>query len=290
MINKIKKCLLLNKSLDSFPSFMIIGVQKAGTTTLFDLLNHCLNFCGSSDKESGFFTKDVFYKQGNEWYLKQFEQCNSDAIKFEATPEYLYYPDTPKKIFSFNKQMKFIVILRDPAARCYSAWNMFKSFNDNENFAEQIYNNFTRYANPPLRDAISDLLFTKHFPSFKQAVIDDIQRYESKSNDMEPSFVRRGLYCEQIENYLHYFHLSQFLFLEQRELNYPDSVLKKIAHFLDKEIDVTTIEHPVMSNVGTYKAGDENLNEMMVMLKSFYKPFNQKLFSQIGIHYDWNEQ
>ncbi|MDD1605891.1 MAG: sulfotransferase domain-containing protein [Methylococcaceae bacterium] len=273
---------------DKYPQLLIIGTQKAGTTTLFDMLNCCPNFCGSSDKETGFFTKDVFYNQGNEWYLMQFEQCNSNAIKFEATPEYLYYPDTPKKIYSFNKRMKFIVVLREPAARCYSAWNMFRSFN--ENSAEHIYNQFTQYANPPLREAISDLLFTEHFPSFKQAVFDDIERYQSKSNDWEPSFVRRGLYCEQIENYLQYFRLSEFLFLEQRELNHPDLVLKKISNFLDIEIDTTAIENPVISNTGAYEAHDESLDETMFMLKSFYKPFNDRLFSQIGIEYDWNEQ
>jgi hypothetical protein len=271
-----------------YPQLLIIGVQKAGTTTLFDLLNHCPNFCGSADKESGFFTKDIFYNQGNEWYSKQFGYCSSDAIKFEATPEYLYYPDVPKKIFSFNKNMKFIVILREPADRCYSAWNMFRSFN--ENCAEQIYNQFTQYANPPLREIIKNLLFTENFPSFKQAVIDDIERYQSKSNDIEPSFVRRGLYCEQIENYLQYFHLSNFLFLEQRELNQPESVLKKISNFLEIEIDATTIENPVISNTGVYEANDESLDEIMCLLKSFYKPFNQKLFNQIGTHYDWNEQ
>jgi hypothetical protein len=165
---------------------------------------------------------------------------------------------------------------------------MFRSFN--ANCAEQIYNQFTQYANPPLREKIKDLLFTKNFPSFKQAVIDDIERYQSKSNDIEPSFVRRGLYCEQIENYLHYFHLANFLFLEQRELNQPESVLKKISSFLEIAIDATTIEHPVISNTGVYEAYDESLDEIMCLLKAFYKPFNQKLFHQIGIHYDWNEQ
>lgn len=286
MFAKLKK-IFSTSSQNSFPSFMIIGAQKAGTTTLFDMLNHCPIFCGSSDKESGFFIKDVFYKQGNEWYLKQFEQCSRDAIKFEATPEYIYYPDAPKRIFSFNKHMKFIVILREPAARCYSAWNMFRSFN--EHSAEQIYNQFTQYANPPIRDLMSNLLFTEHFPSFKQAVLDDIERYRSKSNDIEPSFVRRGIYCEQIEIYLQYFQLSDFLFLEQRELNYPAAVLQKVTEFLSVEIDLRLISNPVVSNLGDYLSCDAETEETLQLLRDFYKTHNEKLFSQIGVHYDWNE-
>ena len=46
------------------PQFFIMGGQQAGTTTLYDRLNSSPAFCGASDKEIGFFSKDVFYYQG----------------------------------------------------------------------------------------------------------------------------------------------------------------------------------------------------------------------------------
>lgn len=270
-----------------YPQFLIIGAQKAGTTTLFDLLNGCPNFCGSSDKEPGFFAKDVFYKQGKEWYVKQFERCSRDTIKFEATPVYLYHPDAPKRIYSFNSHMKFIVVLREPATRCYSAWNMYRRFN--ESSPNQIYEKYVQHSNPSTKAAITNLLFTKNFPSFKQAVEDDIERYLSRSVDTEPSFVRRGIYFEQIANYLHYFSLDDFLFLEQRELNAPVALLQKISDFLNVTINASPVDNPMSSNVGDYVGERAEIEETLLLLRKFYKPHNDKLFSQIGIHYDWNE-
>lgn len=271
----------------SVPSFLIIGVQKSGTTTLYDILNRLPNFCGSIEKETGFFTQDKLFKQGPEWYSGQFRRCSRAAIKFEATPAYIYYPNVPKRILSFNERMKFIVVLREPVARCYSAWNMFRRFN--ESGADSIFAQFVQHANPAEREAVRNLLFTEHYPSFKQAVIDDIERHVSQSIDIEPSFVRRGIYCEQIANYLQYFSLSRFLFLEQRELSLPVAVLKKISAFLSIEIDSNLVGVPVSLNTGDYPSTDAETEETMLLLRDFYRHHNEKLFSQIGVKYDWNE-
>jgi len=269
------------------PKLLILGVQKAGTTTLFDMLNSIPDFCGSNEKETGFFIKDKFYKQGPEWYLRQFRRCNCDAIKFEATPAYIYHPYALKRIYEFNNDMKFIVILRDPVTRCYSAWNMFRRFN--ESMADQIFTQFIQHANPQERESVRNLLFSEHFPSFKQAVIEDIERYISKSTDIEPSFVRRGIYCEQVANYVQYFSLNNFLFLEQRELNYPAAVLQKVSEFLSVEIDSSTVKNPTANNIGDYLSCDVAIEETLQLLRDFYRPHNETLFNQIGIHYDWNE-
>lgn len=269
------------------PKFLIIGVQKAGTTTLFNLLDSVPGFCGSSVKEIGYFTKDVFYQKGESWYSKQFWKCGRNSVKFEATPAYLYYPDAPKRIYSFNHDMKFIVLLREPAARCYSAWNMFRTFN--ESTADQIFNQFIQYADPPAKEALSKLLFSESFPSFSQAVTDDIERYVSKSSDIEPSFVRRGLYWEQISNYLNYFKLDNFLFLEQGELNHPATALQKVSDFLNVKIDLDSINDPMPSNIGDYLSYDAETEETILMLREFYNPHNEKLFNQIGVRYNWNE-
>jgi hypothetical protein len=270
-----------------YPKFLIIGAQKAGTTTLFDLLNGCPMFCGSLDKEPGYFTDDISYRQGKEWYLRQFERCSRAAIKFEATPFYLYHPETAKRIFSFNPHMKFIVMLREPAARCYSAWNMFRRFN--ESSPRQIYDKFVKDSNPSIRDAVSKLLFAEHYPSFKQAVEEDVERYLSRSVDIEPSFVRRGIYCEQIERYLEYFSLDSFLFLEQRELNLPVALIQKVSDFLNVAIDVSAVRSVIVSNVGDYPPGSAEIEATLVILRKFYGPYNERLFTLIGNRYDWND-
>lgn len=271
----------------SVPSFLIIGVQKSGTTTLYDMLNCIPNFCGSKEKETGFFFLDKFYEQGQEWYLEQFRRCSRAAIKFEATPAYIYYPNVPKRIYSFNNRMKFIVVLREPVARCYSAWNMYRRFN--KSGADLIFAQFGQHANASEREAMRNLFFAEHYPSFKQAVLDDIERYVSRSIEIEPSFVRRGIYCEQIANYLRYFSLSSFLFLEQRELSFSASVLQKISAFLSIEIELNLVKAPISLNIGDYPIADAETEETMLLLREFYRQHNETLFGQIGIKYDWNE-
>lgn len=268
------------------PQFLIIGVQKAGTTTLYDLLNGYPQFCGSLDKETGYFSNDDYYHQGKSWYARQFKHCSRSAIGFEATPVYIYHPDAAQRIFAFNPNMKFIVILREPAARCYSAWNMYRRFN--ESSAQQMYEQFIQHTNPPIKAAISELLFTKNYPSFKQAVADDIDRYWSGCPDVEPSFVRRGIYVEQIAHYLRYFRLENFLFLEQSELNSPLSILQKIALFLNVDIPLQQTDMPISSNVGDYLDNNAETQETLQLLRRFYQPHNEALFAQIGLRYDWN--
>lgn len=271
----------------TYPQFLIIGVQKAGTTTLYDILNSNQNFCGSLDKETGFFTNDIFYNQGQAWYSKQFKQCNAKAIKFEATPFYLYQANTAKRIHSFKPDMKFIVVLREPASRCYSAWNMFRRFNATS--ATQIYKEFVQYSNADCKEAVSHLLFTQHYPTFKQAVKEDIERYLLKSDEVEPSFVRRGIYFEQIANYLNYFDIENFLFLEQKELNSPIDLMRQISDFFKVKINTLDVANSLPSNVGGYPEESIDVQETLKMLKEFYRPHNELLYNQIGIHYDWNE-
>lgn len=267
------------------PQFLILGVQKAGTTTLYNTLNNDTKFCGSLEKETGFFAKDVFYNQGKEWYSRQFERCCKGTLKFEATPEYLYYPEVVQRIFSFNQNMKFIVVLRDPVARCYSAWNMFRRFNQSS--ADQIFEQFTQYANPYNRQAISKLLFTDTFPTFSSAVQDDIDRYMSKDTHLEPSFVRRGIYFDQIEKYLMYFSLDNFLFLEQSELASLHILSAKISNFLNINFSLEE-NNAILSNVGDYPQYTLEVQETIKLLKVFYKPHNEALFNLIGIRYDWD--
>lgn len=270
-----------------FPNFLIIGVQKAGTTTLYNYLSALPGFCGSSDKETGYFTKDKFFQQGARWYAERFAHCDSCAVTFEATPNYIWRPDAPGRISSFNPNVKLIVIFREPAQRCYSAWNMFRRFN--EEGGHRIYQHFTQYTNSSNREAISALLFAKHFPSFRQVVQDDIERYRSQSGEIEPSFVRRGIYHEQIARYLDFFDIDSFLFVEQGELNDPTSLSMRLSEFLGVTIDPGSADSLVADNVAEYLAASDDEKAVLADLRTFYMPHNKRLYEMIGVEYPWQD-
>ncbi|WP_066184156.1 sulfotransferase domain-containing protein, partial [Aliarcobacter thereius] len=267
------------------PSFLIIGAQKAGTTTLYDILNKTNLFCGSKTKEVGFFSKDYFFNKGIEYYHKEFQ---TDKITFEATPEYLYYDFVPERIYKYNPNMKFIVLLRNPVDRCYSAWNMFRTFNKNN--PGSIYDKFTRYANNNIKKNIMELLFSENFPSFSNSIQKEIESIKNFDSSVEPSFVRRGLYAEQIKRYLKYFKMDNFLFIEQSELKDIQKSLNKICSFLQVEkIEVLNKEN-IVKNEGVYENLTYEDRNTMSFLEEFYKPYNEELFKLIGCRYNWNDK
>jgi hypothetical protein len=116
-----------------------------------------------------------------------------------------------------------------------------------------------------------------------------MERYLSSSGDIEPSFVRRGIYFDQIARYLEYFGLDSFLFLEQRELNSPVAIIRKVSDFLNVAIDVSAVRCAIVSNVGDYPPGSAEIEATLLFLRKFYRLYNEKLFTLIGNRYDWND-
>ncbi|MEZ5646619.1 MAG: sulfotransferase domain-containing protein [Burkholderiaceae bacterium] len=267
------------------PQLLILGAQKAGTTTLFDMLDGVGPFKGSTTKEVGFFSKDLFFNKGMDWYGEHFAQAGTSGIGFEATPEYLYYDFVARRVQEHLPQARFVVLLREPAARCLSAWNMFRSFNQHQ--PQAIYDHFTQWSNPDVRETMRQLLFTSEFPSFEQSVDTELAAMADPSAVSEPSFVRRGLYADQIDRYLKLFDRNRFLFLEQRELNEPRMVADAIGSLMDVRIDPQALKVQA-SNQGDYGRPDAAVDATMARLRDFYRPHNERLFQIIGRRFDWS--
>lgn len=270
---------------------LILGTAKAGTTTLFNVLNTLPGFAGARLKEPRYFSMDYYYQQGPEWYHKQFDE-EAHGIKFEATPHYLYFPAVPGRVYAYQqamkRQIKFLVLLREPTSRCYSAWNMERSFHQNR--PTEIIERHYQYYNPDIRTSLTALLQAETFPSFEQAVADDIARLENKDPLLEPSFVRKGLYAEQVVRWLERFDMQNFCFIEFRELADPLALLKKLEHFLGVKIGPNpTLPDDLRQNAGEYPALSDEDRQTMAMLKRLYAPYNEKLFQLIGKRYDWND-
>lgn len=276
-------------SVPNRPDFLILGVQKSATTALFDVLNSLKGFSGSSLKELHFFDNDCSYKKGNEWYFSFF---NSEVgvKKFEATPSYIYMRDVPGRIYNNLGSMKFVVMLRDPVKRCFSAWNMFRGFNSNKQTADYVYDTFIKNTNSGSMEALRDLLYAKEFPSFEQCVNDDLLRLQQCAFNEEPSFVRRGFYYEQVMRFLEFYSLQDFLFLEQEEFGRDVAgSVSRICDFLGLESDLDSGVAQKISNKGDYEdVAIDVHSEVFLKLYDLYREPNQKLFSLIDKEYHWN--
>ena len=114
--------------------FFIVGAPKAGTTSLYKYLNQHQDVVMSSVKEPNYFSneelesQDLYYASKNITDEKDYHslfQANGEKKKLgEASVSYLFYPKVSKRIFTYNKDARIIIILRNPVDRAYSHYKM----------------------------------------------------------------------------------------------------------------------------------------------------------------------
>jgi hypothetical protein len=246
------------------PSFLIIGSQKAGTTTLFRFLDQhpCLH--GALKKEIHFFNSDVHYARGYSWYEAHFKNLNlfrKKPLFFEATPEYIISDVYLRRILNYDRHLKVIVILREPVSRAYSAWNFFSKM--------------PRY---------KDLL-----PSFEECINRELQVYEGKRREdwvTAFQFVRRGIYSDQLMKCFQIFGREKVLVIGSAEFaNFPVGTLNRVLSFLEMPQNDWKFLKWKHRNVGVYtKKFDDRLKAQLEM---FFDPYNKKLANLLGFIPEW---
>ncbi|MDP3894822.1 sulfotransferase domain-containing protein [Nocardioides sp.] len=100
------------------PTFVILGAQKCGTSTLTATLRQHPQVSMSRPKELHFF--DRHHQRGLEWYADQFTPKPGETAIGEATPVYLYDAEARHRMDQMLPGARTVVILRDPIKRAYS--------------------------------------------------------------------------------------------------------------------------------------------------------------------------
>ncbi|MEP7168218.1 MAG: sulfotransferase domain-containing protein [Bacteroidota bacterium] len=108
----------------NFPNFVIAGVNKAGTTSVFQYLNGHPQVCSSRDKETGYFLPYRYGEQALpiEKYAEQFLDYKNEKIIMEATPGYFFgglpLANAMHDLVQLN--CKVLIIFREPVSRLVS--------------------------------------------------------------------------------------------------------------------------------------------------------------------------
>ena len=197
----------------SLPNFICLGAAKSGTTTLCDILRQHPEIYIPSFKEPHFFDIPENYKNGIDWYKKNYYRNALAKVIADFTPSYFFDKEAPKRIFeSLGDKVKFVVILRNPVDRAYSHYLHSK------------------------RDDHEDL-------EFKEALQNEssrLKKYEENGDYLSylrQSYVSQGLYSDMLERYLEYFSLDNFLFIhfEEEFIKHREETIIKILNFLEIE-------------------------------------------------------
>lgn len=145
------------------PNFLIVGAAKCGTSSLHNYLNQhsdifmpTFNKEGMKVKEPRFLIKDIVesrLKKGVwNWdeYQALFDEADDQSALGEATVLYLYFYDHAIKNIKkyLGKEVKIIIMLRNPIDRAYSAYSFAsRTMQENKSFKEAIDSAMTRYKN-----------------------------------------------------------------------------------------------------------------------------------------------
>ncbi|MCH8827983.1 MAG: sulfotransferase domain-containing protein [Planctomycetes bacterium] len=102
------------------PNFLYIGTSKAGSTWLYNLLNHHPDVFMAPGKGTYFF--DRHFDKGLEWYRGHFRNAGDKKIVAEVSHSYLYSPEACQRIADLNPEMRLMVCLREPVDRAFSSY------------------------------------------------------------------------------------------------------------------------------------------------------------------------
>lgn len=152
--NNAQRASVAVQSAKRTPTFLIIGVQKSGTTSIYNYLKQHPQVYMSPVKETGFFERDweqepadVQQRKKNgivTWnqYQGLFDQATDNHLALgEASPNYLFhYRASAEQIQRRVPDAKLIAVLRNPVQRACSDYlmNMRDAIGKQTPLAEQV--------------------------------------------------------------------------------------------------------------------------------------------------------
>ncbi|NMG57473.1 tetratricopeptide repeat protein [Geitlerinema sp. P-1104] len=230
-------------------SFLILGVQKAGTSSLYAYLSQHPQILPPLRKELEFWSWKFY--QGLDWYFSQFPHLGANEYyrTGEACPNYFDFPNSPERLARYCPTTKFIILLRNPVDRAISHYHHWRKIHQ-----EPL----------PLEEAL-EMNLKNLSPNAPYAGV-------------PKNYLERGLYADHLRRWFSHFPREQFLILKSEHFyDNPDGTLKHVYDFL--ELPHQSLLHYPKYNTGAYPPCDTKIRDI---LREFYKPHNQDLNELLG--------
>lgn len=113
------------------PDFLVVGAQRAGTTSLYQALRQHPGFLPARLRK-GVHYFDLDYHRPMSWYRAHFPTrrraaaaataSGTPVVTGEFSPYYMWHPLAPARIAADLPGVKVVAMLRDPVERAYSAY------------------------------------------------------------------------------------------------------------------------------------------------------------------------
>ena len=216
------------------PNFVLLGVQKSGSTALYDWLSqHPDVFGNPAMKDFPFFCEDRYYDRGLDWFGRQFRGYHGESVVLHGYVHYLFFGrDVAERLISYRPSLKALILLRDPVERAFSGWLQARKTGNED------------------------------IDVFEEALQADREGRLTRVRDRaNRSYLSHGLYSHQIEEYLQYFPAEQLkieLFDSIRDD--PGRICRDVFSFMGVD---TTFE-PAFSRKNDHSSPRSKLIETIV--------------------------
>ncbi len=243
----------------SGPSFLIIGAQKGGTTSLFDYLAEHPGVNAPRYKEVHYF--DRYPDRPWSHYLSSFPL--GDAMTGEATPYYLFHPFVAERVARALPEAKLIAMLRDPVDRALSHHNHNVAMGSEDlPFEEALDAEEARLAGAEAELARPGALHYGH---------------------RHHSYVARGRYAEQLERWYAHFPREQVLVMSSE-----DFFADPAAGYAESLRFLGLPEHdPGPMSARNARSYDGMPPDVRDRLRARFAADNQRLYELVGRDFGW---
>ncbi len=257
----------------ALPDLVLVGVQRSGTTALFDALYRLPNVeRPRRGKGSHYFSYN--YVKGWDWFQSQFptmswaqrveRKTGNRLFCFDACPYYLFHPFAIERMALAMPKVKVLVMLRDPVRR-----------------AESHFHHSVGHGHEDLDFAAALDREDERLSGEEERMAAD---WDYWSHDHEHhSYVAKGLYAEQLNRLFTYYPRDQVLVRSAEEFyDRPDKVLTEVTEWCG--LPPVRLDPRDDRNGHRYQPMDEEIRHGLI--ERFRQP-NDELFELLGRRYDW---
>ncbi|RUS91976.1 hypothetical protein EGW08_000189 [Elysia chlorotica] len=255
------------------PKVIIFGAGKCGTRALVEFLKLHPNIA-STRAEVHYFDENL--DKGLEWYMARMPLSFSNQMTLEKSPSYLWEPRAPEELYKINKDVKLILLVKDPVDR--------------------IMSQAARMVNTDPHNYQSDT--PRHFYLERINGSLSIKKWNNAVN--------RGKYIVHLKKWLRFFPLSQIHVLDGGALKYePATQIQQVETFLGLPPLLGPSNFYYNATKGFYCMVPFSTNKpsclgkskgrkhpqlndtVKTLLYDFYRPYNEEFFRVLGRRFDW---
>ena len=254
------------------PDFLIIGAQKAGTSSLYAWLIGHPDVVSAREKELHYFDRRIATEPIDAYWADFPREETLDSLRRErgrmivtgeATPVYLFHPSVPELVRRHLPDVRLIVLLRDPVERAVSHyWMEFNRHNETLPLAEALEAEIERTA-----------------PDLER-----IERGEPPGRYFwTATYTARGDYADQLERWQRLFPSEQMSIQTFENLVAdPEAVYRASLEFVGVDADAAPIPRFQAERVGSKQPTEPAILDW---LHERFLDSNRRLAELTGIDY-----